>query len=54
MSQAQQKVKVKLEIKGSPKYKFQYEGRLGEALDLCSDALTALKRRVLLDVDEEK
>jgi len=45
-------VKVKLEIKGSPKYKFEYEGALGEVLDLCSDALAAVKHRVLLDVKQ--
>jgi len=52
MSQANKEVKLKLEIKGSPKFKFEYKGRLGDALDLCSDALAAVKRRVLLDVEQ--
>ena len=49
MSQAQQEVKVKLEIKGSLHYKFEYEGRLDEATNLAIQALKDFRKHVLFD-----
>ena len=53
MTQPTQKVKVKLEIKGSPDFKFEYKGELEKAVDLTIDALNAFKKRVLHPYREE-
>lgn len=49
MSQSQQKVKLKLEIKGSPHYKFEYKGSLNEATKLAIHHLADFRQRVLFD-----
>ena len=49
MSQAQQEVKVKLEIKGSPHFKFEYKGSLGDATNLAIEALKDFRKHDLFD-----
>lgn len=46
MTDSEKKVKIKLEIKGSPNYKFEYKGRLDEALKLTRAAIDSLEQNV--------
>ena len=49
MSDASKIVELKLEIKGSPRYKLEYKGRLSETLDLAIEALRNLKKFLLYE-----
>ena len=49
MSEANKTVELKLEIKGSPRYKFEYKGRLEDTLNLAINALKDMKKVILLE-----
>ena len=43
---SEKNVKIKLEIKGSPDYKWEYKGRLDEALNLAIAHIQGIQQHV--------